>query len=242
MSHTPDEHALSELLREAADPVRPGAELGAGAWRAGRRRRGLAVSVSSGTSAAVVVGTAVLLILTSEAPSTSSTTAGQVRSAPCTQPVVEPGTTGADAVAGVCLPDPAPGFPVRLQPDAVGDHVVGAHPALADAHFRLAAQPERVEAPDRLLATGHEVDLRVARPGQLPPRDADPTYFGASATDHVVVRGAPATVYRYPKGGLALVVRAKEFDIIATGESGGATEPVSVEELTGVIDALQGVD
>jgi hypothetical protein len=94
--------------------------------------------------------------------------------------------TDEQAVSAVSLPDPAPGFPVRLQPDPVPRRIVVDGVTAWSRSFSVASSPETTASDGTGIAQGPEAAIEVGT-FALPVKSGSAN--GHPITDRVVIAG-----------------------------------------------------
>lgn len=262
-----DEQDLTDRLHQLHVLVPPGLAQRAcrrGRRRLLRRRSGAALSVALvGTAVGSVALSAhrsgpVSHVVAADGRTATTPAAGSSPLCEPGKPALPPGVHDDAGLEAVCLPDPAPGFPVvqdRLPTMAVRggyDHGEIARTFLLDAtQPRLipsiygsagggTAPSVGVGEDPSFAPTGPQLSIAVARRGSWPTSPA------AVAAAHVYpvigttsVRGVIGTVVRVDEHTRGVLIQLGDFDIQAYGanDAGGATP--TVKQIDAVIETLR---
>ena len=219
----------------AAEPV-PDAPRG----RTGRRVLVGAVTVALAASVAVVAdrdGSHGTIRVSAPPSSAPHPTAGDAAQAcPAITPVGEIANPDAGLEA-ICLPAPAPGFPLRRTADALA-----MQDGAQTATFLVGVTPPtRTTEPNGAIVstpTGPEATVFVARAGSFATSPADAPYPVVGTTRAL---GATATIVNAGDGEIGVLVSADGFAIAAYGQGRPDGVAVSPAQLVALIDSLQGL-
>lgn len=184
-----------------------------------RRRRAAIVAVA----AVVMLGTGVGLWPTLVDSDTAPPAAGS--------------PTAEQTVAGVSLPDPAPGFPFRLRPDSRPRQIVVDGVPVWTRSFSVATRPEATAPDGSGFAQGPEAAIEV---GTFPLPVNSGQANGHPITDRVVIAGTVGYVTTFEENGgstvTALYFRAGSVSVAIVGLNDAATE-----QLVGLGSSLAGL-
>jgi hypothetical protein len=246
------EEQLAAALTEGSDHLQLPVGAARKAWRRGRRRHHQLVAVSAGVGL-VVAGATTAGVVTVEAaqhlrvgttrPQTLVRSAESPSSAPNTTcppsemigPIPHPDA----ALEAICLPNPAPGFPLRRGPDTTtmtGGGLI--QTSALTRTFLVGVTPPitTIEANGTILSTptGPEATVVVARDGAFP---TTPEAVGAAGVYPVVATtaalGMSATIVQVEAGEIGVLVSADGFAVAAYGSAPA--------QLVTLINSLQGL-
>ena len=200
------------------------------------------VAVSAATARIVEVGHDVGRPTTPSptllAPTADSTVTS---SPPCPRsetigPIVHPDLV----LEAICVPDPAPGFPLRRNPDSTS--MSGG--ALTRTFLLGIAPPITTVQPGGAhlsVPTNSEASIIVTRDGAFP---TTPKTIQAAGEYPVIgtttARNTTATIVRTDSG-ISVLVSVDGFDIAASGSHYGTAPPVTPAQLVNLIDSIRGL-
>jgi len=154
-----------------------------------------------------------------------------------------PSGSGADGLASISLPDPAPGFPVRRSPDNASNT---SHAGVYMTRiFLLAVTPgiTRTLAPGvtETRPTGQEATVMVACHGAFPTTpDQINAQHQATVIGTTKARGQTATIVRSDTHQIGVLLTYDGLDVAAYGDySSVPNDPVTPDQLVRLIDALE---
>jgi len=160
-------------------------------------------------------------------------------------PLLPGGTTGTpgsstapeQALASVSLPDPAPGFPHRLQPDAAPRLITLDGTQSWSRNFSLAAKPESTASDGTGIANGPETVIEV---GTCPMPGTASAIGGHPITERPSVAGTTGAVIKFEQSPgnpvTALYFHTGRFTVAITGINNASTE-----QLVALGNALTGL-
>jgi hypothetical protein len=150
------------------------------------------------------------------------------------------------ALLQVCLPDPAPGFPLRRAHDSTAMTSFNAGVAVPTRTFLVGVKPPITKqlggGATESTPTGQEATVMVARAGAFPTTpDGVRAQREYTVTGTTPVRGADATVVRVDgELQIGVLVTVNGFDVAAFGSYDATPDaPVTVDQLVALIDSLQ---
>jgi hypothetical protein len=139
---------------------------------------------------------------------------------------VTPGSSTApeQALASISLPDPAPGFPHRLQPDAAPRLITLDGTQSWSRNFSVAAQPESTASDGTGIANGPEAVIEV---GTFPMPGTASAIGGHPITERPSVAGTTGAVIKFEQSPgnpvTALYFRSGRFTVAITGINNAST-------------------
>ncbi len=133
--------------------------------------------------------------------------------------------TDEQSVAGVSLPDPAPGFPFRLQPDPVPRQITVDGVQAWSRSFSVASRQEATASDGTGIAQGPEAAIEV---GTFPLPVKSGSVNGQPITDRVVLAGTVGYVSTFEETPgarvRALYFRVGGISVAVVGLNGATTE------------------
>jgi hypothetical protein len=153
---------------------------------------------------------------------------------------VTPGTSASpeQALAWVSLPDPAPGFPYRLQPDAAPRLATVEGTQSWSRSFSLAAKPESKASDGTGVANGPEAVIMV---GTFPMPGTADAIAGHPISERPTVAGTTGAVIKFEQSPgnpvTALYFHSGDFTVAMTGLYGATTV-----QLVALGNAIEGMD
>lgn len=262
-----DEQDLTDRLHQLAVPVPAGLAQRAcrlGRRRLLRRRSGAVIGVALvGTAVGSVALTAhhggsVSQVVAADGPTATTPSSGPALTCAPGKPSIAPGVRDDPGLEAVCLPAPAPGFPIvqdRFPTTAVSggyDHGELARTFLLDATQPRVIPSTSASAGDgtapsvgvgqdqTLAPTGPQLSIAVARRGSWP---TTPAAVSAAhvypVTGTTTVRGVTGTVVRVDARTRGILIQLGDFDIQAYGANDAGGPTPTVNQINAVLETLR---